>query len=288
MILFTDPALPTKHRPDLPAGLEAVILKCLRRERSERYADVLELAEALRPFASAEGAHRIQAVKQAFATTDPERVAERAARAASADDGEPKTAADIGATLQVTTPEAKRKRADITAPAAAIATSPTSTPATKVSGPAVNESVATSMTSSKASIVYPPSATPPRRTLPFVVGGVAALGLGGALLFAKLAATHSAPPVAATGIVVPTAAMPESAAITETTPPLGASNLPPPIVALPSAVPSSIAPAASFLAPASSVARVPLSAHSASRPTVLRPAPHAGPSAQPDLLLDRK
>ncbi|MDB4996563.1 MAG: Serine/threonine-protein kinase pkn3 [Myxococcaceae bacterium] len=286
LILFTDPAPPTKHRADLPAALEAVILKCLRRDRAERYTNVLELAEALRPFASAEGAHRIQAVKQAFATTDPDRLAERAARAASADADDPKTAADIGATLQVTTPEAKRQREDITAPAAsATATPPTSTPATKISGPAVNESIATSMTSSKASIVYPRSATPPRRAMPFAIGVIATLGLGGALLFAKLRA-NSAPPVAATGIVAPTVAIVESAVTVSTVstvsaPPQGASNLPPPIVALPSAVPSS-------LAAASTAARLVPSAHAAPRPPVLRPVPHAGPSAQPDLLLDRK
>jgi serine/threonine-protein kinase len=38
-------------RPDLPPGLEAVILKCLEKDRHERYASVAQLGVALAPFA---------------------------------------------------------------------------------------------------------------------------------------------------------------------------------------------------------------------------------------------
>jgi serine/threonine-protein kinase len=67
-ILYVDPELPSKHRSDLPEGFEAVLLKCMARERDERYASVLELAEALRPFASSTSLHRIDAIKQAAMT----------------------------------------------------------------------------------------------------------------------------------------------------------------------------------------------------------------------------
>ncbi|HEU4409644.1 MAG TPA: protein kinase [Polyangiaceae bacterium] len=56
---------PPLGRADLPAGLEAVVVRCLRRERDERYADVASLASALAPFgppaarASAERASRV-------------------------------------------------------------------------------------------------------------------------------------------------------------------------------------------------------------------------------------
>ena len=40
-------------RPDLPEGLEPVILKCLAKERDERFRNVAELAVALQPFAPA-------------------------------------------------------------------------------------------------------------------------------------------------------------------------------------------------------------------------------------------
>jgi serine/threonine protein kinase len=38
-------------RPDVPAGLEAVIAKCMKTDRADRYASVLDLAFALAPFA---------------------------------------------------------------------------------------------------------------------------------------------------------------------------------------------------------------------------------------------
>jgi serine/threonine protein kinase len=41
--------------PDVPPGLEAVILKCLEPDRERRYSDVPELATALAPFGSSEG-----------------------------------------------------------------------------------------------------------------------------------------------------------------------------------------------------------------------------------------
>lgn len=46
------PLPPRSLRPDVPAGLEAVILTCLAPVRRERYANVSEFAAALRPFAS--------------------------------------------------------------------------------------------------------------------------------------------------------------------------------------------------------------------------------------------
>ncbi|MBW2454892.1 MAG: serine/threonine protein kinase [Deltaproteobacteria bacterium] len=45
---------PSKRRPEIPALLELVILRCLEKDRTGRYDDVLELAEALAPFASGE------------------------------------------------------------------------------------------------------------------------------------------------------------------------------------------------------------------------------------------
>jgi serine/threonine protein kinase len=40
------------YRSDVPRGLEAVVARCLEKERDRRYADVAELAQALSPFAS--------------------------------------------------------------------------------------------------------------------------------------------------------------------------------------------------------------------------------------------
>jgi len=46
-----DPPIPPSHyRPDLPAGLEAVILRCLEKDREARFPSANALAEALRAF----------------------------------------------------------------------------------------------------------------------------------------------------------------------------------------------------------------------------------------------
>jgi eukaryotic-like serine/threonine-protein kinase len=49
-ILQSPPVSITKRRPDVPAGLEQVILKCLEKDRNNRYANVAELAIALADF----------------------------------------------------------------------------------------------------------------------------------------------------------------------------------------------------------------------------------------------
>ena len=51
MVLFGEPTPPEQARPDLPPALAQVILRCLRRERAERFASMAELAAALAPFA---------------------------------------------------------------------------------------------------------------------------------------------------------------------------------------------------------------------------------------------
>ncbi len=50
--ISTQPPPPLQaFRPDAPSGLEAVMLKCLAKDRSQRYLNVAELAVALAPFA---------------------------------------------------------------------------------------------------------------------------------------------------------------------------------------------------------------------------------------------
>jgi serine/threonine protein kinase len=75
MIMHTEPTPPRHYAPELPAEIEAVIMKCLRRDPEARFATVGELAEALRPFASAGSISRIEAVHQVLAFERPERIA---------------------------------------------------------------------------------------------------------------------------------------------------------------------------------------------------------------------
>ena len=50
-LMTNDPVPPRVLRPDLPAGLEAVILRCLEKDPERRYASAVDLATALAPFA---------------------------------------------------------------------------------------------------------------------------------------------------------------------------------------------------------------------------------------------
>ncbi len=50
LVLQTAPRRPSELRPDLPPGLEAVILRCLEKDRARRYSTAGELAAALLPF----------------------------------------------------------------------------------------------------------------------------------------------------------------------------------------------------------------------------------------------
>jgi serine/threonine protein kinase len=50
MILQEAPPPPRQFRPDLPEGLQAVLLRCLEKDRNRRFANVAELANALVPF----------------------------------------------------------------------------------------------------------------------------------------------------------------------------------------------------------------------------------------------
>ncbi len=52
--VLTRPApQPRHHRPDLPAGLEAIVMRCLEPEPAKRFGSVTELSQALLPFENA-------------------------------------------------------------------------------------------------------------------------------------------------------------------------------------------------------------------------------------------
>jgi serine/threonine-protein kinase len=165
LILLSDPIPPKKHRPDLPDALEAVILKCLRREREERYKDVLELAEALRPFAPARAVHHLDAVRQAVATADPKRLAERAARVAADASGDSEAPP---AMLDTAPADDKKEEEEAPAPPSA-------------KEPAAADVTATTMSTTKAAV----AAEPPRprsNTVPIVIGAVVLLAVALVLL----------------------------------------------------------------------------------------------------------
>lgn len=50
VIARREPVAPRKLRPEIPQGLEEVILRCLRKDPSQRFQSMSELGEALRPW----------------------------------------------------------------------------------------------------------------------------------------------------------------------------------------------------------------------------------------------
>jgi serine/threonine protein kinase len=64
MILQEAAPLPRTLRPDLPEGLQAVIMRCLEKRREVRFANVGELAQALAPFGTAQAARSAERVSK--------------------------------------------------------------------------------------------------------------------------------------------------------------------------------------------------------------------------------
>ncbi len=173
-VLYIDPLPPREHRPDLPPELEAVILKCLARERGARYGDVVELAEALRPFASSSSIYRIDAARQALrerhSIVPPEN-----------EDGEEEVARISELPTAASTPHARRDLADPGTPSAPV----------------------TAMTSSRGSTIREPKA----RGIMLAIGlvAVAVIVGGGAFLASRNTPPSVAAPAVSSGPALTTA-----------------------------------------------------------------------------------
>ncbi len=60
-----------KTRPDVPAGIEAAILKCLQKDRRQRYANVGELAEAIADFGPPQARFSAERIKRIIVARTP-------------------------------------------------------------------------------------------------------------------------------------------------------------------------------------------------------------------------
>jgi serine/threonine protein kinase len=66
-IIVTEPPLLRSKRPDAPAGVEAIISRCLEKEVTKRVADVAELASLLAPYGSLAAAGSLERILKASA-----------------------------------------------------------------------------------------------------------------------------------------------------------------------------------------------------------------------------
>lgn len=68
-VLQVPPVPPTRYRPELPAELEAAILKCLGKKPSDRFNDVAELARAIMPFGPANAHLTVERIERVLGVT---------------------------------------------------------------------------------------------------------------------------------------------------------------------------------------------------------------------------
>jgi serine/threonine-protein kinase len=70
-VLAREPVALTQLVPSLPAGLAQIVARCLSKEPDQRYADVLELAEALAPYATDGASEALPRIRRTLSYTPP-------------------------------------------------------------------------------------------------------------------------------------------------------------------------------------------------------------------------
>ena len=69
-LLHDDPISLRQHRPEIPEGLELAVLRCLMKDRNNRFPNVFELGRALLPYAQADSRIHVERAERVLGVTD--------------------------------------------------------------------------------------------------------------------------------------------------------------------------------------------------------------------------
>lgn len=69
-LLHDDPIPLRQHRPEVPEGLDHAVLRCLMKDRNQRFPNVFELGRALLPFAQPESRIHVERAERVLRVTD--------------------------------------------------------------------------------------------------------------------------------------------------------------------------------------------------------------------------
>ncbi len=180
-----------KLRADVPEGIEAAILKCLQKDRRQRYADVGELADAIAAFGPAEArftANRIKRILVARSSQESPPVSSEAPVPVVA--VTPAAIATTEPASSIVAPPASAKSADASPPAAEASTSSPSQPS-RPSSSAIQPLAADGPWDQRT---HPPSRRPRPAAL---IAAAAAVLIGAPVAFLVMRANHATPVTAA-------------------------------------------------------------------------------------------
>jgi serine/threonine protein kinase len=239
-ILSNQPELIRTIRAEVPAGLEAVIVKCMQSKVAERYQSVAALANALGPYAHMRDRFSIDITARVLGET----TTTSSASVTSSNQGK--------ATVLDAPPRSQQTGSTATPPqssAAAVAPASTPPPASLPSAPSSPAGVGAVTTHGMSTSQITPK--PKRSLLPLIAAAGIAVAIGGTALGMKLSGKgdgkSDAPPSAANGLVAAPQGDPQNAAPAVT----AKTNLLP---IAPATVAAPVDPPANVVAPAPTVA----------------------------------
>jgi serine/threonine-protein kinase len=262
--IVADPPVPLRsRRPEVPAGLEAAVTRCLEKDIARRPRNVAELAVALKPFASAEGRLAVDRIARIGG-------APRSSMASAPDGGR---AAAIAGSSSPTISSPVAGAPAVSAPVVSVV------PGDLATGYA--ETVATHQTIRTMRR---------RRRMTTVALAIGALALAIVTLVARSSTRTSGDPVRShTPALAAEALVPATPATAAPPAPLPPSDVPPPVAPAASSAPATVPSSPPSATAAVTATPPPAAQRAAVTPTPRPVAPHPAPSktSAEDLLLER-